>query len=181
MTELIDSLEAAFSALQASFPEQAKSFLPGLPKKDIRTAVENLGLPCPDELVDLYHWRNGSTGGSLRYGFPPELIFLPLEEVVNNYMKSYSDCDELQVLDTIRWDHGIDAVENILSPLGIEEITRYCLLLTMAKAILLTRCAGARSPSEADSAWGIHLEAFRAILESSHRSNIIEKRMLVPT
>jgi hypothetical protein len=60
MSELTDALEATFSALQASFPEQAKSFLPGLPKEKIRKTIGSLGLPCPDELVDLYHWRNGS-------------------------------------------------------------------------------------------------------------------------
>jgi hypothetical protein len=121
MSELTDALEATFSVLQASFPEQAKSFLPGLPKEKIRKTIGSLGLPCPDELVDLYHWRNGSNSGCLRYGFPPELIFLPLEEVVDNYIKCYRDCDELHVLDTIRWDYGVNEIENILSPLGIEE------------------------------------------------------------
>jgi hypothetical protein len=123
MSILTDSLELILPAIEQDFPRLVDSFLPGLPKQQIQSMIASLDLPCPEELIELYHWRNGCDIGTDRDGFPPGFVFLPLEEVVENYVKWYKEPDELQVLDTIRWHYGYQPpqLENILAPLGVTE------------------------------------------------------------
>jgi hypothetical protein len=122
MSLLSSSLELILPAIrECGFSELADSFLPGLPREEIRAMLEGLGIPCPDELIDLYHWRNGTPLGTNRYGFPPEFIFLPLEEVIENYVTYYQEADALQALDTMAWNYAINKIENALLPLGIHE------------------------------------------------------------
>ncbi|NER00461.1 MAG: hypothetical protein F6K30_27820 [Cyanothece sp. SIO2G6] len=122
MSELIDALESLMLFFQQYFPSEANSFLPGLPRNQIIDTFAEFHLPCPQEIADLYAWRNGTQlGFSSFYGFPPEFCFLPLEEVVRIYKEEYVDTDALGCLNTIEPDYGQGNIRNTLASVGIND------------------------------------------------------------
>lgn len=84
MTLLIDTLNKIMNWLEKNQPEYAASFLPGLKYKEIQAAEEKLGFKLPEEVYELYQWRNGTTGYDLvlESEFGTVLLFWPLDEVI---------------------------------------------------------------------------------------------------
>jgi SMI1 / KNR4 family (SUKH-1) len=117
MSLLIDSLERLMVYMNQYMPDHANSFLPGLPEAQIQEMVERLGLPCPQEIIDLYQWRNGTQRQFEFIGYPPEFCFTPLEEIVEIY-EEYRSTEALAVFDTIS---PYDATINSLAALDIHE------------------------------------------------------------
>lgn len=67
--------------LQQNQPEFAQSFLPGLTNEQIQVIVQDLPYQLPEEIYELYCWRNG-TRERQNILFHPSMAFLPLEDAL---------------------------------------------------------------------------------------------------
>jgi len=78
---LIDSLERILNWLKSNVPEYEDDFLPGLTHGEIEEKVKDLPFKLPQEVYDLYQWRNGSASES---GIFLYLHHSPLERALEN-------------------------------------------------------------------------------------------------
>ncbi|NER00464.1 MAG: hypothetical protein F6K30_27835 [Cyanothece sp. SIO2G6] len=119
---LINSLEYLISFFDDYFPDEERIFLPGLSREEVINAFQSIDLPCPDEIITLYSWRNGTSSGFKSFSnFPPEFCFMPLHEVIEIYENFYRNSDDLECLDTIYQDYDTMNTENCLENIGINE------------------------------------------------------------
>jgi len=59
MSRLTEALESFYNLLCLEYPEIAASLQPGLPRSEIDEKVKNLQFSLPEEVYELYQWRNG--------------------------------------------------------------------------------------------------------------------------
>ncbi|PSF33624.1 SMI1/KNR4 family protein [Aphanothece hegewaldii CCALA 016] len=92
MGVLTEALERIIEWLRQHQPEYANSFKPGLKSDEIKAAEEELGFTLPEEIYELYQWRNGSTLATEALFFP-NIHFLPLDQARNTTREviSYPD------------------------------------------------------------------------------------------
>ncbi|BAY87338.1 PBS lyase HEAT-like repeat protein [Calothrix parasitica NIES-267] len=83
MSVLTDSLNRIMQWLEENRPDYAASFLPGLSDEEIQEKLTNVELELPEEIYELYHWRNGVEDGedskSIAY---PSMAFMSLDEAI---------------------------------------------------------------------------------------------------
>lgn len=84
MSELTQALNRIMIWLSKNQPSFANSFLPGLTNQEIQTKIQHLPIELPEEIYELYCWRNG-TEGRHNCEFYPALNFLTLEKAVKLY------------------------------------------------------------------------------------------------
>lgn len=65
----------------------------GLTKNEINEMIGPLGLKFPDELYQLYMWRNGFNEYKADYNLWPWVSFLSLEESVKDYLEFTKERD----------------------------------------------------------------------------------------
>lgn len=85
---LIQALERILSHWQAKAPTVAQSLRSGLSRKQIETQLQNLPFRVPEEVYQLYQWRNGSEdrrGLAHQVEFMPQYLMLSLEEAIAEY------------------------------------------------------------------------------------------------
>lgn len=80
MQGLTQALDNIMEWLENHLPEYAASFLPGLTLDEIFESVEVLGFPLPDELYELYQWRNGTREHIVPSFIFPVFEFLSLDK-----------------------------------------------------------------------------------------------------
>ena len=86
MSVLTDSLNRIMQWLEENRPDYAASFLPGLSDAEIREKLTNVELELPEEIYELYRWRNGIEGGEdLKSVVYPSMEFMPLDEALEYY------------------------------------------------------------------------------------------------
>lgn len=61
MSMLSVAMDRILNWMQQHRPERAKTFQPGLSREEIDQAIVGLQNYLPEELYELYQWRNGST------------------------------------------------------------------------------------------------------------------------
>lgn len=98
MSELTNALNRIIKYLKQNNPEAASWLQPGLSKEEITEIVTDLPFELPQELYELYQWRNGReiTDDNCRRGFKYGFIFYAdmsyrlcsLKEAVINYKKA---------------------------------------------------------------------------------------------
>ena len=87
LTNLTDSLNRIMEWLEENRPDYAASFLPGLSDEEIREKLANVELELPEEIYELYRWRNGVEGGEdLKSVIYPSMEFMPLDEAIEYYL-----------------------------------------------------------------------------------------------
>lgn len=88
MSELTDALRRIESWLQHHAPSMLETLLPGLTEPEIEQATTDLPFYMPDDLCELYQWRNGNAM-SVDYGasFLPAYVLNPLEVAVKRYQQ----------------------------------------------------------------------------------------------
>ncbi|MCU0536836.1 MAG: SMI1/KNR4 family protein [Hydrococcus sp. Prado102] len=77
MSTLTDALERIFNWLRANHQEAASSLQPGLSYEEIEAKLAHLPFRLPQEVYELYQWRNGMDGET---SFFYDYTFLSLEE-----------------------------------------------------------------------------------------------------
>ncbi|MDY6901099.1 MAG: SMI1/KNR4 family protein [Cyanobacteriota bacterium] len=86
MSVLTDSLNQIMRWLEENRPDYAASFLPGLSDAEIREKLANVELELPEEIYELYRWRNGVEDGedskSLIF---PCMEYMTLDEALEYY------------------------------------------------------------------------------------------------
>ncbi|NER35202.1 MAG: SMI1/KNR4 family protein [Oscillatoria sp. SIO1A7] len=82
MSNLNDGLQRIMNWLQKNQPKYAASFLPGLKHDEIKVHEEELGFKLPEEIYELYLWRNGTLEDANALFFTP-MQYLPLAEAVS--------------------------------------------------------------------------------------------------
>lgn len=85
MSTLTDALNRIMHWLEQNRPNYAATFLPGLTDEEIQQKLSNLQFQLPEEIYELYRWRNGSQdedNGSIVY---PSFGFMPLDEALGYY------------------------------------------------------------------------------------------------
>ena len=83
MSTLTNCLNRIMNWLQQNQPEFAASFLPGLNDEQIQDIVKDLPYQLPEEIHELYRWRNGIRNGTKLYIlFHPFSEFLSLKEAL---------------------------------------------------------------------------------------------------
>ena len=68
--------------LQEHKSHYASTFLPGLSREEIEATVADLPGQIPEEVYELYQWRNGTPEEDIETVAYPYLGFIPLEEAV---------------------------------------------------------------------------------------------------
>jgi hypothetical protein len=79
MSILTEALDRIMIWMQQHTPEYAVSFLPGLSLDQIMVSTEGFSFLLPNELYELYQWRNGTLRETNSLFFP-SFQFLPLSE-----------------------------------------------------------------------------------------------------
>jgi cell wall assembly regulator SMI1 len=59
MSRLTEALESFYNLLCLEYPEIASHLQPGLTREEIDNRVKNLQFSLPEEVYELYQWRNG--------------------------------------------------------------------------------------------------------------------------
>jgi cell wall assembly regulator SMI1 len=74
--------------LEENRPDYAASFLPGLSDAEIREKLANVELELPEEIYELYRWRNGT-----EYGEDPKSVIFPCMEfmTLDEALEYYDD------------------------------------------------------------------------------------------
>ena len=77
MSELTNALNIIIIYLEQNNPEAASWLQPGLSKEEITEIVTDLPFELPQELYELYQWRNGReiTDDNCKRGFKYGFIF----------------------------------------------------------------------------------------------------------
>lgn len=91
---LINSiLDKFLKYAEKNFPERLSNLNPGLSTAEILSITKNWAIPIPQEVRELYQWRNGSGDGSVSYFFCLFDIwgFFPLEKLT---LQKQPDSDE---------------------------------------------------------------------------------------
>ena len=87
MSILTDSLNRIMQWLEENRPDYAASFLPGLSDAEIRGKLASVELELPEEIYELYRWRNGvEDGEDLKSVVYPSIEFIPLDEAVEYHL-----------------------------------------------------------------------------------------------
>ena len=81
MSVLTVALERIMNWLRQHQPSYAASFLPGLKLDEIQELEKELGFKLPEEIYQLYQWRNGTEEDAMALVFP-SMLFLPLSEAI---------------------------------------------------------------------------------------------------
>ncbi|MEH2224262.1 SMI1/KNR4 family protein [Nostoc sp.] len=85
---LTESLDRILKSLEEKDPEIASLLQPGLTRKEIDEITKDLPFKLPEELYELYQWRNGLSN-YIVFGWGKwngiQLIFRPLVEAVNDF------------------------------------------------------------------------------------------------
>ena len=81
MVTLMEALEKIMNWLSEHQPEYAASFLPGLKFEEIQAVEAELGFKLPEEIYELYQWRNGTEEDAKALCFPT-IQFLPLSRAI---------------------------------------------------------------------------------------------------
>jgi SMI1 / KNR4 family (SUKH-1) len=88
MSLLATAMDRIMNWMQQHRPERAKTFQSGLSREDIDQAIKHLPNHFPEELYELYQWRNGSTEwDAIDSLVSPVLEFMPLEEAVTSCLE----------------------------------------------------------------------------------------------
>jgi HEAT repeat protein len=85
---LIQALERILSHWQAKAPTVAQSLRSGLSREQIEIQLQTLPFRVPEEVYQLYQWRNGSEdrrGLAHQVEFMPQYLMLSLEEAIAEY------------------------------------------------------------------------------------------------
>jgi HEAT repeat protein len=85
---LTQALEQILSHWQAKAPTVAQSLQSGLTRNQIETQLQTLPFRLPEEVYQLYQWRNGSEdrrGLAHQVEFMPQYVMLSLEEAIAEY------------------------------------------------------------------------------------------------
>ncbi|OUL30395.1 hypothetical protein BV378_04185 [Nostoc sp. RF31YmG] len=93
MSVLTETLERIFKNLQHHRAEIASLLQPGLTIDKIQSQIKNLPFCLPQEVYELYQWRNGIDYSNISkienlhfdISFIPGFDFLPLEEAIESY------------------------------------------------------------------------------------------------
>ncbi|MBV6627981.1 MAG: SMI1/KNR4 family protein [Rivularia sp. (in: Bacteria)] len=86
MSVLTDSLNRIMQWLEKNRPDYAASFLPGLSDAEIREKLASVELELPEEIYELYRWRNGvEDGEDSKSVIYPCMEFMPLDEAIEYY------------------------------------------------------------------------------------------------
>ncbi|WP_414625090.1 SMI1/KNR4 family protein [Calothrix sp. CCY 0018] len=87
MSVLTDSLNKIMRWLEQNRPDYAASFLPGLSDEEIREKLANVELELPEDIYELYRWRNGVEGGEdLKSTVYPSMVYMPLDEAIEYHL-----------------------------------------------------------------------------------------------
>ena len=93
MVALTDALERIMNWLRENQTDYANSFAPGLKYDEIFSYEEELGFKLPEEIYELYQWKNGTEEDALALCFPT-MHFLPINRAIeysqgcNEYIES---------------------------------------------------------------------------------------------
>lgn len=77
-TSLISVLERITSWFQANKPNIIQALQPGLSREQIEAQVQVLPFRLPEEVYQLYQWRNGSSSGNAPVDLMPQYRILSL-------------------------------------------------------------------------------------------------------
>jgi len=99
MKDLINALDRMYIWLEINMPEFAEAFQPRLSYEEIESMVSEIPLKLPQEIHDLYNWRNGLVGDISRYtNIYSSGDFSPLSTSLENYQNLIEQdliiCDE---------------------------------------------------------------------------------------
>ncbi|MEL7246391.1 MAG: SMI1/KNR4 family protein [Cyanobacteria bacterium J06573_2] len=87
MSILTDSLNQIMQWLEENRPDYAASFLPGLSDEEIQKKLANVELELPEEIYELYRWRNGvEDGEDLKSIAYPSMAFMSLDEAIKYHL-----------------------------------------------------------------------------------------------
>lgn len=96
MTVLTESLEQILSWLERNNSSFASALQPGLTYSEIQDRVEYLPFDLPEEVYELYQWRNGTRNGKERSSsFFPAFTFNSLEQSLDHYDELMRFANEL--------------------------------------------------------------------------------------
>jgi hypothetical protein len=92
MSLVKQSCDRLLACLQERFPWDAERFQSGLSREEIEEKSRELPFPLPEEIYELYQWRNGNPSGNLL--IPGKLaacqnyfwFMLPLESAISTYL-----------------------------------------------------------------------------------------------
>jgi hypothetical protein len=85
MSELTIALDRIMNWLQQYKPDIAETYLEGLSREEIEELTKDLIDKIPEEIYDLYQWRNGTKEEYYESVVYPLPIYLPLDQAIEAY------------------------------------------------------------------------------------------------
>jgi hypothetical protein len=82
VSKLTDALNRIYQWLEINIPEFAQAFQSGLSHGQIESQLSGISLHLPEEIYDLYKWKNGIKN---RFLFFPGYEFPPLQDIIQTY------------------------------------------------------------------------------------------------
>jgi cell wall assembly regulator SMI1 len=90
---LIQALERILCCMQVKVPSVTQSLQPGLTREQIEVQLQRLPFRLPEEVYQLYQWRDGSVTGT-EVKFLPQYRILSLEEAIAEWQFIYDlECE----------------------------------------------------------------------------------------
>lgn len=84
---LVDAIKKYEECIEEKDPGRLELFNPGLTDDEIQSIISTLGIDLPDELVELYMWRNGLEGYTYLEDFFNGYTFVPLQVAAQTYQQ----------------------------------------------------------------------------------------------
>jgi hypothetical protein len=85
MSLVTQSCDRLLICIQEHFPWDAERFQPGLSREEIEEKARELPFLLPDDICELYQWRNGNPSGNLL--IPGKLAGSLLHKAKSQYYK----------------------------------------------------------------------------------------------
>jgi hypothetical protein len=105
MKDLTNALDRMYRWLEINRPEFAEAFQTGLSYEEIKSMVSEIPLKLPQEIYDLYKWRNGLVGDITTYtSIYSSGDFSPLSTALENYQNLVEQdliCENPLIIDLI--------------------------------------------------------------------------------
>ncbi|MCF4970104.1 SMI1/KNR4 family protein [Nostoc sp. CMAA1605] len=103
MSELTEGLERIHTWFKKNMPERISSLASGLSREEIEQSTRFLPFKLPEEVYELYQWRNGSSGYTFLF---ENYEFMSLNAAISNYREQMGEISYYEREEAYWFEHS---------------------------------------------------------------------------